>query len=445
MKRWFWSLIAMVLLAAAPGAHAAFHMFRIEQLYSNADGTVQFIVLHECCGFNGENLWVGHKLKVTHGGAQNTYTFPNNLPGGESTDYGMTASPTAHSRVLVATQGFADLNIVAPDYIIPTGFLPTDGGVLDYAESTDVFVYPSLPTDGTNALYRSGMMSANLATNFAGNSASVSPSAPAVRNYEGLWYAAPAESESGWGINFAHQRDIIFATWFTYDLNGNAWWLIMQANKTADGVYQGNLVETHGPAFNTVPFAPKATGNTIGSGTLSFSDANNGTFDYTVNGSHQTKAITREFWGTLPTCVWGAQPDLTLATSNYQDLWYAFPAESESGWGVNFTHQDDIIFATWFTYDFNGNPLWLFASATKTAPGVYTGKLNRTTGPAFNAVPFLKANVHSTEVGTLTITFANGNSASFQYDVTLNGPASKVTQTKTVTREVWDPPGTVCQ
>ncbi|MGC1818702.1 MAG: S8 family peptidase, partial [Casimicrobiaceae bacterium] len=39
----------------------------------------------------------------------------------------------------------------------------------------------------------------------------------AAPNYQGLWWASPAGSESGWGINFAHQGDVIFATWFTYD------------------------------------------------------------------------------------------------------------------------------------------------------------------------------------------------------------------------------------
>ena len=77
-------------------------------------------------------------------------------------------------------------------------------------------------------------------------------------------------------------------------------------------------------------------------------------------------------FGPLPTCTFGAQPNLALAT-NYQDLWYAAPAESEAGWGVNFTHQGDIIFATWFTYDVDGTPLWLVATVNKTAPGVYTG------------------------------------------------------------------------
>jgi len=35
---------------------------------------------------------------------------------------------------------------------------------------------------------------------------------PSASNYQGLWWNAPAGSESGWGINFAHQSDIIFAT-----------------------------------------------------------------------------------------------------------------------------------------------------------------------------------------------------------------------------------------
>ena len=146
----------------------------------------------------------------------------------------------------------------------------------------------------------------------------------------------------------------------------------------------------------------------------------------------------------MPTCTLAAQANLAAAT-NYQDLWYAAPAESEAGWGVNFTHQGDNIFATWFTYDTDGTPLWLSATIAKTTPGVYTGKLFRTTGPAFNAVPFLPANVGLTEVGTLTVTFANGNSANFAYTVALNGPGSAVTQTKAIVRQVFRTPGTVCQ
>ncbi len=88
----------------------------------------------------------------------------------------------------------------------------------------------------------------------------------------------------------------------------------------------------------------------------------------------------------MPTCVWGAQPDLTQAT-NYQDLWWT-TSGSESGWGVNLTHQGTTIFVTWFTYDANRNPLWLSATLPQTAPKTYSGTLLRTGGQAFNAVPF---------------------------------------------------------
>jgi hypothetical protein len=270
------------------------------------------------------------------------------------------------------------------------------------------------------------------------------PPGSQAANYEGLWWTSPAGSESGWGINFAHQGEVIFATWFTYDLSGKAWWLTMTANKIGDGVYSGTLLETRGPAFNAVPFSPAAvTAAAVGSGTLTFTDSNNALFAYTDKGISQTKAITREAFATLPICTFGVQPDPVFAT-NYQDLWWAVPAGSESGWGVNFTHQSDTIFATWFTYDFDGSPLWLSATAPKTGTGVYAGTLNRTSGPAFNAVPFLPTNIAVTPVGTLTLTFANGNSATYAYTVSLPGQAS-VTQSKTVTRQVFRAPGTVCQ
>jgi hypothetical protein len=54
---------------------------------------------------------------------------------------------------------------------------------------------------------------------------------------------------------------------------------------------------------------------------LTFADGNNGTFAYTVNGVSQSKAITRQVFGVLPTCVWNGLADLTLA-SNYTDMWW---------------------------------------------------------------------------------------------------------------------------
>src|SRR5207253_2246337 len=100
----------------------------------------------------------------------------------------------------------------------------------------------------------------------------------------------------------------------------------------------------------------------------------------------QIKSLTRQVFGPLPTCVYRTQPDFAAA-ANYQDLWWASPAGSESGWGVNLTHQGDTIFATWFTYDHDRTPMWLVATAPKIAPRAYAGTLYRLTGPPFNAAP----------------------------------------------------------
>ena len=257
-------------------------------------------------------------------------------------------------------------------------------------------------------------------------------------NYQGLWWAAPAGSESGWGINFAHQGNTIFASWFTYDVSGKGLWLVMTAPQSAPNTYAGTLYSTTGPAFNAVPFAPaQVVATAVGTGTLTFTDANDGTFAYTVNGTSQAKTITREVFGTLPSCA-TATGSLAAAT-NYTDLWWASPAGSESGWGINLTQEGTTIFATWFTYALDGTPMWLVATAPQTGPGLYAGTLYQTTGPAFDAVPFNPMNVLATAVGTATFTFSDGNDAMFSY--TVNG----ISQTKAITREVFQAPGTVCQ
>jgi len=257
--------------------------------------------------------------------------------------------------------------------------------------------------------------------------------------YQGLWWKSPAGSESGWGMNIAHQADIIFATWFTYDANGRAWWLSMTAPLVSGGnKFTGTLYATRGPVFDAMPFNPAlVVPSAVGSGTLTFADADNGTFAYTVNGVSQVKPITRQVFGPLPTCRFGTHPNLAAAT-NYQDLWWNAPPGSESGWGLNIAHQGGTLFVTWFTYDVDGSPMWLSATAQKTGPATYGGALYRTSGPAFSATPWNPAAVVVTQVGTVMLTFADGNRASFAYTV------NAVSQTKQVTRQIFQAPGTVC-
>jgi hypothetical protein len=260
---------------------------------------------------------------------------------------------------------------------------------------------------------------------------------PPTMNFQGLWWV-PGGAESGWGLNIAHQNDVIYATWFTYDVNGKAWWLSMTANKTGEGVYSGMIYQYTGAPFSA--YVPPAMAAPVGSGILTFTSASSGTFAYTVSGVTQDKSIVPEAFGPLPTCVWGAQPDLTKAT-NVTDLWWALSG-SEPGWGVNLTEQGTTIFATWFTYDNNGNPLWLSVTAVQTAPNTFTGSLDRTRGPAFGA-PW--TGVTHSPSGTATFTFTDGNNGTFAYNVDLGDGVNRASQSKAITREVFGTLGTVCQ
>ena len=152
----------LVTMLATSLARADFATFVIDELYSNADGSVQYVVLREAQGTNGANLLAGHTLSATHTGVTKLFTFPTDLP----------SATTANQRVLIGSNGFAALSPIAPDYQMPDRFLPTDGGAVNYA-GVDQVTYATLPIDGSNALQRSGSAGANLATNFTGQTFAV--------------------------------------------------------------------------------------------------------------------------------------------------------------------------------------------------------------------------------------------------------------------------------
>jgi hypothetical protein len=124
-------------------------------------------------------------------------------------------------------------------------------------------------------------------------------------------------------------------------------------------------------------------------------------------------------------------------------LWWASPAGSEAGWGINLAHQDDIVFATWFTFDHDRTPAWFVVQANRTAPNVYSGTLFRAISgpPLYEPFPPLGSpgGALGAEVGVAAFDFSDGNGAAFTY--TIGG----VTQTKQITREMLAAGGTVCQ
>ena len=143
-----------------------YHVFHINEVYSNTEGTVQFI---EFAGdADGQDEWAGHTITSSNGITTNTFNIPTNLP----------SEVTNGKSVLVATQGFADLGIVTPDYIIPNGFLFTTNGTVSFPGMIGgTITYTALPVDGTLSLNRDSSTGVNSPANFAGNTSTVPSSA----------------------------------------------------------------------------------------------------------------------------------------------------------------------------------------------------------------------------------------------------------------------------
>ncbi len=111
-------------------------------------------------------------------------------------------------------------------------------------------------------------------------------------------------------------------------------------------------------------------------------------------------------------------------------LWWN-PAES--GWGIHFVQRHGNIFASWFTYDDKGNPIWytvpncvMPSSGLSCAGTVYQVK-----GPLFFSVDFDPSLRVTTAVGNMSVSFADTNNATMSF--TVNG----ISRTVSITREMF--------
>lgn len=143
----------------AQSASASFHLWQLSELYSDASGTVQYIELSTFD--SGQEFLSGHAISASQDASIHTFGFPMDLPG-----------DTASHAFLIGTQGFANLGIVTPDYIVPNGFLFQPNGSVNFA-GVDSIAYSTLPTDGVHAMNRNGNSVVNAPTNFSGATGSI--------------------------------------------------------------------------------------------------------------------------------------------------------------------------------------------------------------------------------------------------------------------------------
>ena len=235
----------------------------------------------------------------------------------------------------------------------------------------------------------------------------------------GLWWN---QNESGWGAAITQEYGMIFVTMYTYDAGGKpVWYVASSCPVVADGC-TGTLYSVTGGTASTVPWNGANIGVTsAGTLKLAFTDTNTGTLTYTINGVSGSRAITRQIFSNGST-----QP-----AADYSGLWWN---ASESGWGVALTRQYDMTFATIYTYDASGKPIWYVASSCPMIASGCSGTLYSVTGGSPLTTAWSSANLGVASVGTLNLSFTDANTGSMTF--TINGASSS----KTIARQIFASP-----
>jgi serralysin len=166
---------------AKPSANAAFHLWQVKEVFTNADGSVQFVEMFDSSP--GETSVGGFSLTASSDGNIKTFTFPSDL------------SHATPGSLLLATTGFGSLpGGVTPDFTFDQGgvsgmfFNPSAANltfVFDGSNDSIGFTGALLPKNGINSLTDTNLYGpknlvsgVNSPTNLNGTSGSVNLAVP---------------------------------------------------------------------------------------------------------------------------------------------------------------------------------------------------------------------------------------------------------------------------
>lgn len=156
-------LLAVLWSGTATGG---VHTWDVVEVFSNADATIQYVELMETGG-GATETGVGN-LTITSN--TQSHAIAN----------GAVAGPTSFKSYLIATPAFAALSgAPVPDEVLPASAVPFFAAAGDSIGITvDTWAFTGAPTNGTDALNRTGGTVTNSPTNYAGVTGTVNAAPP---------------------------------------------------------------------------------------------------------------------------------------------------------------------------------------------------------------------------------------------------------------------------
>lgn len=147
-------------------------------------------------------------------------------------------------------------------------------------------------TDTSNAVFTYSVSGVSGTKNISRQIFAIGTVTP-VPSYSDMWYVP---SESGWGIALVQQYGMAFIAWYMYDANNKPVWNVVSSCPVSNNACTGDIYQTTGTYFGSPWSSQNLTLTKVGSMSLSFTDSDNATMTYTVNGISAAKTISRQMF-----------------------------------------------------------------------------------------------------------------------------------------------------
>lgn len=221
-----------------------------------------------------------------------------------------------------------------------------------------------------------------------------------------LWWGGVAEN--GWGVSIIQHDEKLFAVIFAYDGNGMPTWYVMSAGQwnSSRTVFTGLLYSPRGAPYTAYDASRLDIGPSVGSLTITFTDASHASLDYAINGMVGHKEITRSVFAAA----------LANTRPAVGDMWWG--GSQQNGWGIAILQQFGTIFAAWFTYNEKGEPTWFVMPAGSwTAVDTFEGRIYRTSSSRWLAMAYNTSSFRVADVGSFRVRFTSADTATFDWTI----------------------------
>jgi predicted dienelactone hydrolase len=245
-------------------------------------------------------------------------------------------------------------------------------------------------------------------------------SAQAQPNLQGLFIANTLTGrEDGHGIAVTQKGRNPFATWYLYDNQGRASWLVMPTGAwNSDSTqFVGSVYQPTGSPFGQYDASRFVAGNVVGTFTFTIPpdhESLGGVVGLTYVGSGTSAAITSKGFSRLGF----ARNALREApvSGNLSDIWWG--GANQNGWGLSITQDRDTLFGAWYTYDATGRATWYTVPGGTWEGNTYVAQVFTASGPGVignNA--FDSTRVQTRAAGTMRLEFSGSDNIRMVFDV----------------------------